>query len=173
MKTIIGTSVSAFLNGLPNMNNILACYSGITRVYLYSGPHRFYRAAGKTAKGDLARAYGGEWWADESVLLEIARKLESAQHWMTNSERERAWPAQYRALTALSRDWNDMSEMFMLELPVGEKIEGLAGLAKEQPEFSVYDPMKRHDPNRVFVGNAEQIFFKVKNPLWIHKVNLW
>jgi hypothetical protein len=66
-----------------------------------------------------------------------------------------------------------MSEMFVLELPVGEEIEGLAGAAKEQPEFSIGDPHGRHNPNRTLVGQAEQVFFKVKNPLWIHKVNLW
>ncbi len=66
-----------------------------------------------------------------------------------------------------------MSEMFVMELPPGEGIEGLAGPAKEQPEFSASDRLGRHDPNFVLVGNAEQVFFKVKNPLWIHKVNLW
>ena len=143
------------------------------QVFKYTGPHRFYRAAGKNAAGGLARAYGGEWWADESTLLEIARKLERAKYWMTKPERVRAWPAQYRALTALSQDWNDMSEMFVMELSPGEVIEGLAGPAKEQPEFSTADPLGRHDPNLVLVGNAEQVFFKVKNPLWIHKANLW
>ena len=92
---------------------------------------------------------------------------------MTQSERGRAGPAQYRALTALSRDWNGIGAIFVMELPAGEEIEGLAGPAKEQPEFSVGDPLGRHDPNRVLVGKAEQVFFKVKNPLWISSVTLW
>jgi hypothetical protein len=173
MKTISRTTVSSLLSGVSNPTQVLACYSGPVQVYQYKGPHRFYRAAGLNASGRMARAYGGEWWADESALIEIAQKLERAKYWMTRPEKERAWPAQYRALTALSVDWNDMSEMFVLELPVGEEIEGLVGAAKEQPEFSIGDPHGRHNPNRILVGQAEQVFFKVKNPLWIYKVNLW
>lgn len=173
MKTISSTPVNTFFSGMPNAGQILSCYSGVVNVHRYTGPHRFYRAAGNTAAGRLARAYGGEWWADESVLIDIAQKLERAKYWTSATERQRAWPAQYRALTALCGDWNDMSEMFKLELPPGEQIEGLAGPAKEQPEFSATDPHARHNANRVLVGGAEQVFFKVKNPLWVHKVNLW
>jgi hypothetical protein len=60
----------------------------------------------------LANAYSGRWWADENVLIQIANRLATAENWMTSGELKRAWPAQYRALMALSRDWNDMSEIF-------------------------------------------------------------
>lgn len=173
MKVLSSTSINSFLTGLSNSSQILSSYSGIVQVYKYKGPHYFYRAAGVNAAGRLGRAYGGEWWADESALMEIAQNLERAKYWMTKSERERAWPAQYRALTALCEDWNDMNEMFKLALPPGEEIEGLVGPAKEQPEYSVYDPMGRHNPNRILVGGAEQVFFKMKTPLWIQRVLLW
>ena len=173
MKKLSGTTVNAFFSGMSNGGQILACYTGAVQVYTYTGPHNFYRAAGLNASGRLGRAYGGEWWADESVLIEIAQKLQRAEYWMTQSERQKAWPAQYRALTALCEDWNDMSEMFKLELPAGESIEGLAGPAKEQPEFSATAPHGLHNPNRILIGGAEQVFFKVKNPLWIQKVQLW
>jgi hypothetical protein len=173
MKTISGTTINSFLSGVINPAEVLSRYSGTMQVYRYIGYHRFYRAAGLIAAGGMAHAYEGGWWADESVLIEIAQKLERAKYWMTRPEKERAWPTHYRALVALSFDWNDMSEMFLLELPVGEEIEGLAGSAREQPEFSICDPHGRHNPNRILVGQAEQVFFKVKNPLWIRKVNLF
>jgi hypothetical protein len=139
----------------------------------YVGPHRFYRAAGKDANGELASAYSGRWWADENVLIQIANRLATAENWMTSGESKRAWPAQYRVLMALSRDWNDMSEIFQLELPAGAVLEGLAGIAREQPEFSVKDPLGRHRSNRFLTGGAEQVYFKVKNPFWVRRVNLW
>ena len=68
---------------------------------------------------------------------------------------------------------NDMSEIFQLELPAGATLEGLAGTAREQPEFSVKDPLGRHRPNRFLTGGAEQVYFKVKNPFWVRRVHLW
>jgi hypothetical protein len=84
MKVPSSVSVSAFLSSLPNARQILSCYTGRVQVYKYTGPHHFYRAAGKNAVGGLARAYGGEWWADESTLLDIAGKLERAKGWRKN-----------------------------------------------------------------------------------------
>ena len=172
MRTSTSTPVPSFLSGA-NAADVLACFSGNTHVVRYVGPHRFYRAAGKDANGDLANAYSGRWWADENVLIQIANRLATAENWMTSGELKRAWPAQYRALMALSRDWNDMSEIFQLELPAGATLEGLAGTAREQPEFSVKDPLGRHRPNRFLTGGAEQVYFKVKNPFWVRRVHLW
>ena len=171
MKRSSATPRNSFLFGL-DANSILPCFLGQPQVLRYVGPHRFYRVAGRKVDGDYATAYSGQWWADETVLLQISGRLERAQ-WMSEAEHLLAWPAQYRALTALSCDWNDMSEMFVLELPVGEELEGLVGLAREQPEFSVKDPMGRHDAKRILQGGAEQIFFKAKNPLWVRQVQVW
>jgi len=172
MKKPCATQRNSFLFGL-DANAVLPCFLGQPQVLRYVGPHRFYRAAGRNANGESAAAYSGQWWADETVLLQIGSHLEVAQLWMSSDERLRAWPAQYRALTALSGDWNDMSEMFVMELPAGEELEGLVGPAREQAEFSAKDPLGRHDANRVLPGGAEQIFFKVKNPLWVRRVHLW
>ena len=120
----------------------------------------------------LADAYSGKWWVDESVLVQIAGRLERAG-WLTDTERRQAWPAQYRALTALCDDWNDMSEMFALELPLDEHIEGLVGVVKDQPQFSPKDPQRRSDARRILPGGAEQVFFKVKDPTWVRQVHLW
>lgn len=173
MKKPSNITINAYLSGLPNGSQVLAAYTGTVRVCEFIGPHNFYRAAGRNAAGRLGRAYGGEWWADESVLVEIANKLQRAEGWMSHDQRQRAWPAHYRALTALSEDWNDMSEMFKLELPSGASLMGLIGPAKDQPEFSAASLNPPHNPNRILIGGAEQIFFRVKNPLWVHKIQLW
>jgi hypothetical protein len=180
------TTVEAFLSAVPatERQKVRSGFSHCA-VYRYTGPHRFYRAVGRDARGRQANAYGGAWWADENVLIAIAGRLERAA-WLDAAERRRAWPVQYRVLTALCEDWNDMSEMFVLALPAGEVVEALAGPAAAQPEFSASDA--RHDPNRILAGGdprltrrkgysaagpIEQVFFTVKNPLWIEPVRLW
>jgi hypothetical protein len=169
MRSDTTTAATSYLAGC-NLSKVLPYYAGIPRVARYTGPHRFLRAAGRDASGSLADAYSGTWWADEAVLFQIAGRLSTAQLWMTADERQRAWPAQYRALMALCEDWNDMSEIFALEIPAGETLEGLVGPAAAQPEFSVKDPLGRHNPRRVLSGGAEQVFFRVKNPFWVREI---
>ena len=171
MKTI-SSNLPHFLTGIPNVKEILSCFTGGIHLYRFTGPHRFYRAAGHEASGQLTNAYSGRWWIDEGVLLEIANRLDRASC-LSDQEQAQAWPAQFRALTAVSEDWNDFSEIFELKLPPNESIEGLAGIVKTQPQYSVNDPHGRHNPNRVLLGGGEQVFFKVKNPLWIERVHLW
>lgn len=188
MKRLIPKPIELYLSGFPQNEqaNVLQTFTSCA-VASYTGPHRFYRAAGRNAAGELSRAYGGAYWADENVLVAIAKRLERG-FWLTTNEQQAAWPAHYRALTALSRDWNDMSEMFVLSLPEGEMLDGLCGPAKAQPEFSKDSALGRHSPSRTFVGGdsksrrllnylgddpIEQVFFKVKNPFWIERVQLW
>lgn len=188
MKRLITLPVELYLSGFSQdaQTNVLQTFTSY-RVASYTGPHRFYRAAGRNAAGDLARAYGGGYWADENVLLAIAKRLERTP-WLTTNEQKAAWPAHYRALTALSHDWNDMSEMFVLSLPEGDILDGICGPAKAQPEFSKDSSLGQHSPSRTFPGGdlksrrllgylgddpIEQVFFKVKNPLWIERVQLW
>ncbi len=186
MKRLIPKPVELYLSGIsPSKKAIVLESFSSYAVTRYAGPHRFYRAAGRKANKKLAYAYSGEFWADENVLLAIAKRLERAS-WLTTNEQQAAWPAHYRALTAISHDWNNMSEMFVLSLPEGEMLEGLCGPAKSQPDFSIDD--SRHSPSRTLVGGdlksrrllgylgedpIEQVFFKVKNPLWIEQVQLW
>ena len=163
---------------IPNPSSILATFSrGIAKVVRFKGPHRFYRAAGwDLTKRTMASAYGS-WWADELILVQIGNKIEHFENWLPKDLLHKAWPAQYRGITALCEDWNDMREMFKLELPLGEELTGLVGLAAPQPKTSTMDPSARTTP--MFTGGGEQVYFKrthtlnALNPLWVYPVRLW
>lgn len=176
MRIPLSTPATIWLTSPPSpvppghVSGILKAFADTPKVYRYTGPHRFYRAAGRTAKGDLASPYGG-WWADEKVLIGIAANLEKFEGWLTAGEINAAWPAQYRALTALCTDWNDMSETFCLDLPAGEQVEAMAGVTREQPRESTLDPSLSTSP--MLRGGAEQVFMKVKNPLWVSKKSIF
>jgi hypothetical protein len=157
--------LSAPPNPVTNPGQVLAGFSATPRVFRYRGPHRFYRAAGKDAKGRMASAYGG-WWVDETVLMQIYGRLDQYKGWLDDRVLKSAMPAQYRALTALCEDWNDMREVFVLELPGTDEVEAIAGPTKPQPQRSSLNPALPTTP--MLRGGAEQIFMKVKNPLWVH-----
>jgi hypothetical protein len=146
---------------------ILACYTGTPTVCKYTGPYVFFRAAGLKASGQSADAYSGEWWVESEVLSKIYSSLAQYKGWLTSDELTKATSAQYRAVTALCRDWNDMSEIYCLTLPTNETLEGLSGPAKAQPEWSNRG-LNPADPRTPMLrGQGEQVFFKVKNPFWV------
>jgi hypothetical protein len=163
---------------IDNPTSVLATFKqNPVSVVRFSGPHAFYRAAGwDSNKGRLASAYGS-WWADSLVLAQIGNQITMFEKWLPTDLLRRAWPAQYRGATALCENWNDMKEMFRLDLPASEAIFGLAGLAAAQPQFSRRDPASRKTP--MFAGGAEQIYFKRTptlnsvNPLWVQSTVLW
>jgi hypothetical protein len=80
-------------------------------------------------------------------------------------------------MTALCEDWNDMREMYKLDLPPGEEIIGLVGPTAPQPRLSTLNANSRATP--MFRGEGEQVYFKRTrnlnsiNPLWIYPIRLW
>ena len=158
--------------------SVLAAFlPGTAKVVRFTGPHRLYRAAGWDApRGTMATAYGS-WWADELTLARIGSSLQQFERWLPKDLLQRAWPVQYRGMSALCEDWNDMREMFKLELPSSDQITGLVGAAAPQPQTSSMDPTSRTTP--MFKGGGEQVYFKKTptansvNPLWVHPVVLW
>ncbi len=158
-------------------NGILATFKpGTAKVVKFKGAHKFYRAAGWDAKGQMASAYGS-WWADEIELTKLNAKLSQFQNWLPDELLKKALPAHYRAATALCEDWNDMREMFKLVLPHSDEITGLVGIAAAQPQFSSLDPKSKKTP--MLPGGAEQVYFKRTpklnsvNPLWVYSERLW
>ena len=139
-------------------------------VYTYQGPHRFLRAAGASSSGRPASHYG-DWWVDQSVFLKMAGKMEQWEGWLTEAEIRQMTKENYRAITAICRDWNDFREMVILDLPAGEQLEGLVGPVQPQPEYSIRSA--DHDVNRYFIGGAEQVYFGWKNPFWVKSIPLW
>jgi hypothetical protein len=76
-----------------------------------------------------------------------------------------------RELLAIANDWNKISEIWALELPSGQVIRGYWGPGSPQKLFANL-PLSQKG-NRMLVGKARQVFFPVKNPLWVkHYQNL-
>ena len=158
--------------------SILATFMpGTAKVVRFVGPHTFYRAAGwSSGKGQWASAYGS-WWADSFALVEIGKRIDKFEDWLPSELLQRAWPAQFRGAAALCEDWNDMREMFRLELPSEHELIGLVGLATPQPQVSAMDAREAKTP--MLVGGGEQVYFKQTptlnsvNPLWVYAAHLW
>jgi hypothetical protein len=171
MRTPMAISPATWLTNPPSPISparVLPNFRQRVRVCEFKGPEKFLRAAGLSkSRGRLANPWG-EWWTPREVLTRINMRLAQFEGWLPATELRRAVPAQYRALAAICRDWNDISEVWELFLPAGEVLQGLVGQALEQPEYSHLDPKQRATP--MLAGGAEQVFFKVKNPLWIKRV---
>ena len=157
-------------NSVTNASTVIDAFEGSPSVFAFTGPETFYRAAGANASGRIARAYGGPWWVSQTVLADVHQHLCTYDGWLSQQEIDRALPALYRSITALCEDWNDMSEIFRLTLPAGDRLEALVGATKRQPQVST---MNKLDPSTPWLrGGAEQIYIKVKNPLWIYRSSI-
>ncbi|UHD16104.1 hypothetical protein [Thiocapsa bogorovii] len=62
-------------------------------------------------------------------------------------------------------EWNSIEEVLALELPAGERLTGFSGAGAPQKLFGSI-PLTAKG-NRMLVGRVRQIFFPVKNPLWV------
>ena len=111
------------------------------------------------------------------ILVQIGATISQFDNWLRKNLLAEAWPAQYRGMTALCEDWNDMREMYRLVLPIGQAIFGLVGPVAPQPQRSTMDPNARTTPS--FRSGGEQVYFKRRadlnsvNPLWVYPVPLW
>jgi hypothetical protein len=124
----------------------------------FRGPKLFLRVVGA-----VGRPFSGEWWFDADLLS----RLEAAYSrvYFQSADKKRAIRDMLRELLAVSTEWNAMTEVWALELPPGEKISGYVGPGAPQKLFANL-PLSAQG-NRMLVGRAEQIFFPVKNPLWV------
>lgn len=158
-----------------------AFLAGTVRVMRFTGPHTLYRAAGwglgKTSTCEQLTAHGG-WWLDAQEAMRIAGRLDQFQGLLTSGEIKTLFRGQYRNAIALPVRNNDMSEAFRLELPPGESIEGLVGIASPQPVQSYKDA--RTHKMAMLAGGGEQVYFKriegalnSVNPLWVYPERFW
>lgn len=121
----------------------------------FKGPATFLRVVG------MNRVYGGEWWFEKSLL----EKLDQAYSRVFFShDKAQAVRAILREALALSFTKNRMTEIWALELPAGEVLVGYKSRAASQ---SLFWGLPVSAANRMLVGGANQIFFPVKNPLWV------
>lgn len=115
--------------------------------------------------GHNNRVYGGEWWFEESLLQQIER---GHSRILFGCARTQAVRAILREALALSFSWNKMTEVWALELPAGQSLQGFQSRAARQSLFYGL-PVSASTANRMLVGGAKQFFFPVKNPLWVKR----
>ena len=70
-----------------------------------------------------------------------------------------------RELLAITTEWNEITEVWALALPSGERIVGYVGRGAAQQLFGTR--ALAAPGNRMLAGTARQTFFPVKNPLWV------
>lgn len=123
------------------------------------GPKKFLRAAGADNN-----PYG-LWWFEFSVLLGLREELERVP--LPAHHRREALLGRIRAATAISVDWNTLSEFWLLDVPAAERVCAFVGIAKPQAVFSVAHAL--HNPGLLLAGGVKQYYIPIKNPLWVSR----
>lgn len=142
------------------LQEIRSGVSGIPKKEEFTGPKMFLRVVGATN-----RAYSGEWWFDAVILESLERNY--SRLFFNDNELKTALRTMLREVLAISNEWNRIEEVWVLELPAGERLTGFSGIGTPQKLFGSL-PLSAKG-NTMLVGKARQIFFPVKNPLWVKK----
>ena len=175
-RTKLSTNPADWLKAAPNPHSpadvaqVLASFASPPTLYSFTGPAEFIRGTGKDAKGRQARAYGGGYWVNAEVISKIDAGLAHFIGWISAKQLQQMKQGRYRAGSAVCDDWNDFAEFHKMVVPGGETIEGLAGPIKEQPLNS---GMALGPTTPMLKGGFEQVYFRVKNPLWIFETKLF
>lgn len=159
MRNLSNLSYSKFIEGLPSteIDNIKSGFRGEPRVYRLSGPESLYRFAGFDASGRENNAKGS-WWMS---------------NYQYNEYQERAMRMNVptsdfvKYKIALPKAWNNMSNLFQMDIPGGYFLDALIGVATHQPflrsDLPANEQANFQHGKIVFIGGAEQIYFKNKD----------
>lgn len=128
----------------------------------FRGPHLFLRVTGGPEDNF---AYAGAWWFDPDIFRRLEKSY--SRIYFDSRDRRRAIRDMLRELLAVSVEYNPITEVWALELPVGERLIGYVAPGTPQKLFDKL-PLSA-EGNRMLVGRAEQVFLPVKNPLWVRK----
>ena len=139
------------------LDEIKSGLSSVTKV-VYWGPALFLRVVGPSN-----RVYSGEWWFDAKILDNLNTTY--SRIYFSAPDKKRVLRDMLRELLAISNEWNRITELWVLELPSGQTLQGYSGSGNAQKLFANL-PLTA-EGNRMLVGKARQVFFPVKNPLWI------
>ena len=131
---------------------------GIPQKETFAGAKVFLRVG-----GHANRLYSGEWWFDADQFNHLDQIF--SRIYFNSANRKTAIRNMLREILALSREWNTIQEVWALELPAGEKLIGYSSIVAPQHLFAS-TPLTDKG-NRLLAGRARQIYFPVKNPLWI------
>jgi hypothetical protein len=124
-------------------------------------PTRFVRAF-DTSLGNSNRG----WWIDYALFDRFRR----ASSMMSLAERDQAIKEFMRARSAVPHDFNKMTGLVELNLPVGERTPALTGKAHHQriianPKSEEYK--QYYVPNVFFIGGDLQYYICIRDPGWI------
>ena len=159
LNALKGESLTPQMQARRKLDEIKSGLVSVTRQD-FTGPRVFMRVV-----GPANRAYSGEWWFDAGVL--DALDAAYSRIYFTSADKKRALRDMLRELLAISDEWNRIAEVWVLELPPGQTIRGYSGPGSPQKLFANL-PLTAKG-NRMLVGVARQVFFPVKNPLWIRQ----
>jgi hypothetical protein len=126
----------------------------------YRGPALFLRVVGAAN-----RAYSGEWWFEARLLDDLDSAF--SRIYFKEADKKRVLRDMLRELLAVSQEWNKIQEIWALELPAGETLRGYWGSGT--PQKLIAGLALSAKGNRMLVGKARQVYFPVKNPLWVSK----
>jgi hypothetical protein len=140
------------------VSEIRAGLNGVPTEETFTGPKLFLRVV-----GHANRAYSGQWWFDAAIFDGLDRAY--SRIYFQAAERKAVIRDMLREMLAVSREWNEISEVYALELPPGALIVGYTGFGTPQ-QLVAKLPLTAKG-NRTLVGRAKQIFFPFKNPLWV------
>lgn len=118
-------------------------------VWEFQGSQKFYRFGNPVAIMKFNDP--GAWWVDEPTY----------QYYSQEAQRLGVtFPEHYRAAYAVSRDWSDLKNLYEMIVPANEKILGVLGETKYQPEHSI---TSSNQSNVVFFGRGRQIYFRAED----------
>ena len=137
---------------------ILKAFVGFPQSRTLTGPVTLLRGTDTTPlvlQG--ARNPFGGWWFPEETLLKILDRFERVP--MPERLQKSAVQGHLRASLAVSLDWNELEELWCLQLETGEQLTGLFGRTSEQ-----WVDNRVHRLGRL-LGGEEQYFFPIIPPL--------
>jgi hypothetical protein len=101
-----------------NVSEIRSGLNGVPIEETFIGPKLFLRVVGRFA-------YSGQWWFDAAIFDGLDRAY--SRIYFQAAERKVVIRDMLREVLAVSREWNEISEVYALELPPGASIVGYTG----------------------------------------------
>ena len=137
---------------------ILRGFVGFPQSRTLTGPVTLLRGTDTTPRVlQGARNPFGGWWFPEETLLKLFARFERIR--MPEQLQKTAVQGHLRAGLAVSLDWNELEELWCLQLEAGEQLTGLLGRTSEQ-----WIDSRVHSLGRL-LGGEEQYFFPIIPPL--------
>ena len=159
MRTQSNSTYEEFIKDLSSdaTRDIKSGFRDVPRVFKITGPEKLFRFAGFSPDGNSNNPKGS-WWMSDYQYTEYQ---ERANRMNVNTSDF------VKFKIALSKGWNDMSNLFELNVPGGSTLDALIGTAASQP-FLSHDLTESEQGNFqygkiVFIGGAEQIYIKAKD----------